>query len=286
MVRTGAAGVLDRLLDAGCPAASAWLAEACAKAGTERELFLAFALAPRRVGRAQVRQDQRLIDEAGVVPGWQPWRWTLDQVARARLLLAMPEAGPQALLRTLDRLFASAGLQELVALYQALPLLPHAPQLTGRAAEGIRSSMQAVFEAVALDNPYPQAHLDEPAWNQMVLKCLFVGASPARVVGLDARGNPRLMRMLLGYAHERWAAKRPVDPELWRCVGRFADADALKDLAKVLGSIDRREREAGALALLENGSAEARRLLDAASQLAEAAAGGHLSWELIAKRPA
>ena len=47
--------------------------------------------------------------------------------------------------------------------------------------------------------------------------------------------------MLRDYAHERWAAGRPVAPELWRCVGPFAEGAALDDLARVL-----RQRGAGA----------------------------------------
>ena len=65
----------------------------------------------------------------------------------------------------------------------------------------------------------------------MVLKALFVETTLAPIVGLDERANPELARILRDYAHERWAAGRPVSPELWRCVGPFAtDAAALDDL--------------------------------------------------------
>ena len=46
-------------------------------------------------------------------------------MARTRLVLAMPATDQRVWLTTLDQLFAAAGLEELVALYQALPLLPH-----------------------------------------------------------------------------------------------------------------------------------------------------------------
>ena len=50
--------------------------------------------------------------------------------------------------------------------------------------------------------------------------------------------------MLGDYAHERWAAGRPVSPELWRCVGPFASGALLDDLARVLDSGTPPERAA------------------------------------------
>jgi hypothetical protein len=130
--------------------------------------------------------------------------------------------------------------------------------------------MKTVFEAVAHRNPYPAEQLSEDAWNQMVLKALFIGSALDPVIGLDERANPRLAHMLCDYAHERWAAGRPVNPELWRCVGPFAAGPALADLERVLGSDDPRERQAALLALSASTEGAASRLLarhpDAAAQ--------------------
>jgi hypothetical protein len=82
-----------------------------------------------------------------------------------------------------------------------------------------------------------------------VLKALFIGSKLDPIQGLDERANPDLAAMLIDYAHERWAAGRPVSPELWRCVGPFADERALDALAHVLDTGQPQEQLAGGLAL-------------------------------------
>jgi hypothetical protein len=83
----------------------------------------------------------------------------------------------------------------------------------------------------------------------MVLKCLFVEEPLFRVVGLDERANPELTEMLLDYADERWAAKRPIPLGLWRCVARVADSRAVAALKRALTTGDARTHTAARLAL-------------------------------------
>jgi hypothetical protein len=99
-----------------------------------------------------------------------------------------------------------------------------------RAAEGVRTNMRVVFEAVAHHNPVSAEQLPEDAWNQMVLKALFVGStlSPDRRSGQPGQCHPGAHAG--DYAHERWSAGRQVSPELWRCVGPFASGALLADL--------------------------------------------------------
>lgn len=200
----GTADILSAGLAAACPPeATAWHAEQLRRiaAGDERALYLALGQAGRRVGRA-------------VLPAPRPPVWSADQAARALLVLALPATDPLRWLGVLDRCFHAGTVEELVALYQALRLLPHPALLAARAAEGVRSSMVPVFAAVALDNPYPAAHLPEAGWNQMVLKAFFLAADIERIHGLRTRLNPELGRMLAGYARERRAARRDLDPRL------------------------------------------------------------------------
>ena len=235
------------------PDAFAWLDARCADiAGEapERRFFMDVSAASRHTGKAPLdlnAEEQAAADAAR--GGWRPAGWTCDQGARTLLVLSLPGA-PVA---TLDRLFECADLGELVALYQALPVLPNADDHVARCAEGVRTNMSSVFCAVAHDNPYPAEHLGEIGWNTMVLKALFIDVALAPIVGLDERANPRLMRMLCDYAHERWAANRTVSPELWRCVGPHADESAIADLNRVIETGTAEEREAARKALAARG---------------------------------
>ena len=168
-----------------------------------------------------------------------------------------------------------------MAFYRGLPLYLDPPRHRLRAAEGVRSNMRVVFEAVAHHNPYPAEQLPEDAWNQMVLKTLFVGSRLAPVVGLDRRANATLARMLTDYAHERWAARRPFNPELWRCVGPFATGPQIDDLARVLDEGSAPERAAAVLALHSASDPAARRLLDRHGALRDNIAARGLGWASV-----
>ncbi len=194
--------------------AQPWLDAQLARiaAGDERALFLGLGLAGRKVGRTPLAADAAAAESAR--PGWRPVSWSTDQAARALLVLALPSADPAPWLATLDRCFHAGTVEELVALYQTLPLLPHQEQLELRAAEGVRNAMTPVFAAVALDNPFPAERLADGPFNQLVLKGFFNGLDSRRIFGLDRRRNAELGRMLANYARERRLASRPVDPAL------------------------------------------------------------------------
>ena len=76
-----------------------------------------------------------------------------------------------------------------------------------------------VFEVIACRNPYPFDYFDEPAWNQMVVKCVFTDAPIDCVVGLRERRNPELAQMLRDLIAERHAAGRPLPQAVHAYVG-------------------------------------------------------------------
>jgi hypothetical protein len=259
----------------------AWLDETCAAisgGAPDRVFFTRFSAALRHVGKEDLElspEDRKPAHEAR--PGWDPTGWTREQAARALIVLSLPSDDREAWRRTLESTFRSADLGEAVALYRTLPLLPHPDLMRARGAEGIRTNMRPVFEGLAHRSPFPAEQFEEGTWNQMVLKALFIGSRLFPIQRLDERANETLMLMLLDYARERRAARRDVSPELWRCVGPFANDEGLSELSRLIQEGDEAERRAAALSLAacpRGGEALAGR-----PELADAVKRGELRWE-------
>jgi hypothetical protein len=246
------------------------------------QLGVAIGLAPRKVGKAdldlsageqeigrQVRQD---LDATG---------WSIDQAARILLALASFRGDEAAFAAGLDRIMAAAEISEQIALLSGLALYPAATLLLPHAAEGVRSAMQPIFEAVAHRNPYPCENFSEAQWNQMVVKTLFIGSRLAPIHGLDARRNAELAHMLVDYAAERRAAGRSISPELWRCVAPFAREAQVAELAAILRDGTEAERAGAALALAECPLPSAAAALASHTDLAAAVQDGRVTWNSI-----
>jgi hypothetical protein len=268
------------------PGAMTWLQERLqhTKSGDKQTFFLTFGMIPRKTGKALLNlSDSDLQQAQKLRAGWNPKSWSIDQVARTLLVLSLPAKPVEAYQQILDQTFATGEVGELVALYQSLHLLPHPEAHRLRAAEGIRSNMKVVFAAVAHENPYPSEQLEEGPWNQLVLKCLFVGLPLDPVYGLDKRANPSLAKMLLDFAHERWAAKRTISPELWRVIGPFTDDVAIRDLRNVLENLSELEKQAAILTLIQSPHPEAPKLLAQYSDLHQRAKSGQFTWSTISR---
>lgn len=264
--------------------AAAWLDEALASLAddsSDRQFFKLFSFVTRKIGKDDLplgEDDLKSADAAR--PGWDPRLWSTDQAARV-LLLLRSETDPAKFFTRAEQLFITSDVGEAVALYRGLPLYPGQKQFAARGAEGIRTNMKGIFEAVAHRNPFAKEQFDENAWNQMVLKALFIESPLWPIQGLDERANPTLARMLVDYAHERWAAHRSVSPELWRCVGPYADDTALDDLAKVLAKGSEKEQQAAALALASCPDERAKESLSKQAGLATAVSHGELTWNSL-----
>lgn len=254
-----------------------------AEGAPDRVFYTSFSAVPRYTDKADLDLSASDLDTAEAArPGWQPGHWSVDQAGRTLIVLSLPpEDDLETYLATLDRVFEHADMGESVALYQSLPLLPAQERHRARAAEGVRNNMTAVFNAVALRNPYPAEQLEDPAWNQLVLKAAFEGSPLHEIQGLDERANPTLARMLVDYAHERWAADRPVTPELWRPVGSFAEGEILDDLKRVITEGTPAERKAAALALSHSPADAAEDVLAQFPSLYQSVEDGTLTWERL-----
>lgn len=265
------------------PEQGAWLSDKLARIADQQTgsaLAMAIGLAPRKLGTAPLALDEE-ERQAGAqrVAGLDTRAWTIASSARILFLLVSFDGDEEAFAARLTTLQRDGELGEQVALLQGLPLYPAPQRLLGIASEGIRSAMQPVFEAVAHNSPYPAAVFSEPMWNQMVVKALFIESRLGPIQGLDDRRNPELARMLVDYAHERWAAQRSVSPELWRCVGPFASEDYFSDLMRVFRSSDANERKAAALALAECPTPQALTALETVPTLWRDIRSGRVGWD-------
>jgi hypothetical protein len=194
--------------------ASRWLSAELDRqheAADEWHLSMALGLATRKVGRGMLRLGDDDVRAARATrEAWQPEFWSSDEAARVALLLASHRGDDRAFAARLERLCATAEVTEHTAYLKGFAVFP-APQLIySRAREGVRSAVQPLFEAIACRNPYPRDYFDQDAWNQMVVKCVFIGSPLETVVGLRERKNAELVRMLEDLIAERRSAGRVI----------------------------------------------------------------------------
>lgn len=259
----------------------AWLEGELAKLakGQPRDLDMLFGLAPRKLGREDLDLSVGDLTAAGKArAGFDPRFWTIDEAARVLALLEF-FTSTKNFADAFMSLCRTAEVGEAVALYRGLPLYPDPAAFEWQVGEGLRTSMRAIFEAIAHRSPYPKENFSEDRWNHMVLKALFIGSTLSPIQGLDERRNPTLAQILSDYAHERWAAGRPVTPELWRCLGPFAEGILLDDLERLASSSERHERRAAALALSASPDRRASAVLERLPDEARLVKSGSLSWE-------
>lgn len=259
-----------------------WLQE---KSGVLNTLNLTFTRIPGKTGKSIVQLTGKDAASLQSISKEIDIRnWTIDRLARIWLLMNLDASEQEKYVSAIENLFTGSAMQELVALYTALPFLAYPEHWRTRCSEGIRSNIGDVLEAIMCNNPYPSACLTEPAWNQLVLKAFFTDKPVHQITGLDERRNQELANMLRDFAHERWAAKRTVNPQLWRCVGKFIDAAVFPDIEKVFSSGSSLDKEAAALACNDSMYAPAKKILDENVMLKQSIEEGKLSWNMLAEK--
>jgi len=253
--------------------------------GSDKDLFTSFSMAPRFVGKTKIHVDKDDSNQANEIKeGFRLENLTTDQAARFLILLAAYKNDSKSFNSKTEKILEAADIHEQVAIYSFLSLLPHADSFAGKAAEGIRSNITAVFDAIALENPYPYEYLSESAWNQMVMKAIFTNRPLYRIYGFDKRRNAALANMLSDFAHERWAAGRNLTPELWRAIAPFLDAEKIKDIDRILSSENPLEVEAGCMACAESYLEGATQRLDQYQAIKNKIEAQTLTWDLLGKK--
>lgn len=247
-------------------------------------LYTSFSAVPRHTGKHELTfSDDELAEAESIRRNWNPKGWTAGQLGRVYLLLTFADAGEEEFLDKIEKIFLTSDMSEAVALYKGIPLYPYQQNFKKRAAEGVRSNMTNVFNAVAHHNPFPAEYMDEDAWNQIVLKALFVESSLYKIIGLDERANETLAHIMVEYAHERWSAGREVSPELWRCVGPFIRDQYAEEIQKVLDHPDKTHKQAALLALMSSSYSGKDKLLANHQDLVSEIEEENIDWDDIGK---
>jgi len=249
-----------------------------------QNFMVAFAATTRKTGKQPViLSEEEIRDIQNIRPHLTIQYWPIDRLCRMWLLLHLEARDPKEYVRIIESLFPTAEMNELTALYSALPVLAYPELWRGRCAEGIRNNIADVLQSIMCNNPYPSENLDEPAWNQLVLKAIFTEKPINQIINLENRTNQRLANTLSDYAHERWAAHRDINPLLWRCVGKFINEKIFPDIQRIALSENAIEREAAALACAQSAYPPALELIEKNEELRTIIKSG-MTWEDLGKK--
>ena len=127
---------------------------------SERIWYVQFSAIAQKVGKSTItpgESTQKNIHHQ--LPILHYTTWTTDQIARLWLILKLGnQVDPADFFKRLQNLFQTADRGELVTLYKALSIFPYPEQWVPQAAEGVRTNITDVFDAIALDNPFPSQY--------------------------------------------------------------------------------------------------------------------------------
>jgi HEAT repeat protein len=241
------------------PPALAWLDTlvAVAARGERDPLFNAFPGVSRRVGREPLGSRSALVrrDLDLEIP-LRAWR--LDDAARAAILCAFA-GDAEGLARDL---YFAGDLRERTGALRGLAVVGRSPAALDAVVDAGRASALELFEAAIAENPYVSRLLPTEEFRKIVLKCAFVGVTLDRVVGLEARADEELSRMLLSYVSEREVAGRSVPADVWPIVALHPTPGLAAKLCGYLEHPAEAHRAAAARALARIGDPRARPFLE------------------------
>lgn len=194
--------------------AADWHLKARARvSGDAGALSVLFPAVGRKVGRGPLDSAER-PSLAG---------WTVDDAARADLLLTVAEAGLRGheLAAQTEALYRHGDAAERRGVLRALPLLDVGDRLLPVVEDALRTNDTRLVSAAV--GPYAARLLGDAAWRHAVLKCVFVGVPLADVADLERRADDELARMCVDFARERVAAGRPIPNDIWLVLGAFPE---------------------------------------------------------------
>lgn len=217
------------------PEGLAWLQDVIAELrGSPEAIRMRFAMVGRKVGREPL--DPR-ADASDV------HAWTIDDAARTLLLIALGDAADG----ELDELYRYGDAAERRGILRALAYLDLGDRGLGLVEDAIRTNDTRLIAAAL--GPYATEHLPDAAYDQAVLKCVFVGVPITGLDGVPARVTAEGARMLGAFVLERVIAGRDVPGEVWSVIDRFSPDAEISAIERELDSSFEDRRRAAERAL-------------------------------------
>lgn len=242
-----------------------------------KDLYLTYSLIPSKIAAVESLFIEILDQE--LKEYLQQQKANIWQLTRIFLLIRVLERKPEFFKSKVANIIQVADTGELETFLKFLVLLPDPENYRSQAVEALRSNIGAVFNAVAMHNPYPALYFNDQQWNQMYLKAAFMQQDLMGILSVEERANKDLVRIISDYAHERWAASREIDPYFWRPVSQFLDGSLLGDMERLFQSESILERRAAALCCHASPFSGAQDLLNKYPDLKRSIDSGKLSWE-------
>jgi len=264
-----------------------WLQETIAeqeKSFQQRQFYYAFSGVSRRFDKKAVIEASadQLVSLEATAPDFTVDSWDEFRLARVILLTVLAEQEKDTFLDNLKALLGTADLREQVAIFSAFPLFPHPEALVESATDGLRSNIIDIFDSISLNNPFAAANFTDEAWNQMVLKAIFITRPLYRIVDHGDRTNLALAEAISDLAHERWAAGRMITPEAWRSCINYLDERISSDIAKMANSPEDNDRAAAAL-VVSSAEGKLDLLKDSLADESAAIETGELTWHSLGR---
>jgi len=228
-----------------------WLRETLTKLehsqDLDADLLLAITRARRLVGHTLLGSHAATISTAVGEVHIQDWE--AGSAARVALLLKALSLQPERQEAIVANAYQMGDEAEKTALIAGIALYADDDSYKELAQDSGRTNSLLLFCALASNNPYPAAYYNEAAFNQLVLKALFMGVNTDQIIGLEKRVNKELSRMCEDYYDERVAAQRSVPADIWLSITPHASEHGFRILAQALSDNDREQRYYAAIAI-------------------------------------
>ena len=203
----------------------------------------------------------------------------LLELSRIYLLLKVLKEKNSFFLDKVKKLIQIADKEEIETFLKYLIFLPNPKDFHFHAVDALRTNISSVFDAIAINNPYPYLYFTNEEWNQMYLKAAFMERKIENILYVEKKANEDLARIISDYAHERWAASRDINPQIWQPTSQFLNEKLLKDMNILFKSKNPLENKAAALCCYHSNNEIAKKELDKYPELKNLILSKKLTWE-------